>query len=999
MKAIKIVGALLVLVVVSLIAVGVYVSTLDPNDYKGLISDKFTEKTGRTLAIDGDIRLTLYPWLGLEVNGVTVGNAPGFGDAPFLHADHAMARIKLMPLLNERYEIDTVRLQGAAINLAKNEAGQTNWADLASGEQQQSGQIPLAAIILGGVDIQNAALSWDDRSTGVRYDITGLTMTTGELVYGAPIELNLSMNAKANKPDLNAAVKLASTLVYDLDKETFDIAPFKLNTTLTGPNVPNRSATIDLDTTININMDAETLAVNNLQFNALGTSLTGTINATNINSSAPSYQTNLKVTGNDLSLLFKVAEIEPLATQIARLNNRSFDFSAAVTADMQRGDMDISGLQANLLGASISGDIKAAKIQSATPAARGTLKASGPDLPTLMQVMGQLQGGSDSPLSQYGSKLARVPDKSFVMNVEFDADIGSGDISLPVLAVKALGVDLGGKLTADNMQGNSGSIDGQFNMSAEKPRELLAALDQADLGEITQSVKMQATVKGNRNDMNVNPFDLTLVLAGAKIPNSPVNLALNAATRVNLDKETLNLESFKLSGLGLNLNGRVNASGILQKPAFDGEVIVSEFSLRKFMQQLNQELPVTADSKVFEKVSLTSSFAGSAENLDIKQLALVLDETNLNGTVSVANFAQPSVQFGITIDQINADRYLPPPTEGQNRPVTPETAAGAATQLPVETLRSLNAKGDMKIGQLVISKAKMSDIALTLDAANGKINLAPVSANLYQGRYEGNISLDATADVPVVSFNSSLTGVQVDPLMTDFSGASNVSGVGNIELAVTSQGADTGALKRTLNGNGKIALEQGVLRGVDVASVLEQVEIMIESKIPREINRGEQTAFDTFSATMQINNGVVSSNDLSIKAPGLQVSGQGTVIDLNNDTLNYHLVASADAASATRGEERYNIGGYSVPIRCQGQVNSPSCLPDVGEIIKAVAQRAVQQKIGNVLQKAMGIDPAQQQQQQPATDQTTDPSQQQQPSQPVSPEQELINKALKSIFK
>jgi AsmA protein len=77
MKAIKIVGALFGLILVSLIAFIFYVTTLDPNDYKGMIADKFNAQTGRTLTLDGDINLTIYPWLGLEVNGVTVGNATG----------------------------------------------------------------------------------------------------------------------------------------------------------------------------------------------------------------------------------------------------------------------------------------------------------------------------------------------------------------------------------------------------------------------------------------------------------------------------------------------------------------------------------------------------------------------------------------------------------------------------------------------------------------------------------------------------------------------------------------------------------------------------------------------------------------------------------------------------------------------------------------------------------------------------------------------------------
>lgn len=1012
MKAIKVVGVLLGLLLVSLLAVVVYISTLDPNNYKGLIADKFSEQTGRTLVMDGDIRLTIYPWLGIEVNGVTIGNASGFGDQPFFHADQAMVRIKLMPLLQEQYEIDTIRLHGATINLAKNEAGQTNWADLVSGgETQDTGGLPLAAVILGGVDIQNANLIWDDRGTATHYTISNMMMSTGELVYGAPIQFNLSLNAAANKPELAADVKLSGTIIYDLDNETFDITPFELTTTLTGPNVPNKSAAISLKTAINANLADETLAINNLQFDALDTSLAGNIQISNIESTTPTIQTTIKLAGKDLSMLFKVAEIEPLASQIAKLGNRSFDFAATINADMQRGDVDLSGLQANLLGANVKGDIKATNIESASPAFRGTLNASGPDLPTLMQVLGQLQGGAESALTQYGSKLSHVANKSFVMNTNFDADMGTGNIKMPVLTLKALGTNLSGTLTASNMNQTSGSMTGQFKLTADNPKDLLAALDQSELGEVMQSVNLDVNISGNRANLNIKPFALTMVLAGAKILNSPVTLGLNAVTQMNLEKETLNLDNFSLTGLGLNATGTLKATNILNSPAFNGEVNVAEFNLRTLLQQLNQELPITADTKAYSRVSLATAFDGSSNAMNISKLSMAFDDTKLDGKLSVTDFAKPAIQFGITIDQLNADRYLPPPPkDGNNRTLTPEVAVGAAMQLPVELLRSLNASGDMKVGQLVISKAKLADIVLSLNAKDGLIKLAPVSANLYQGSYAGDINLDATSAEPVLSFKSSLQGVQMDPLMTDFTGSSNISGTGNIELGVSAKGDNTDSLKKSLSGNGKVALEKGILRGVDVAKVLEQVEIMIESKRPMAIDKGVETPFDTFTSTLAINNGVVNSDDLLITAPGIKITGKGTVINLVNDTLDYNLVASADASSVTQGTERYNIGGYSVPIRCRGQVNGPSCVPDVGEILKVAVQKAVQEKVqeklGDVLQRALGVpaqsqpEQAQPEQAQPATDPAqTQPTEPQPAQQPIDPKQELINRALKSIFK
>ena len=73
--------------------------------------------------------------------------------------------------------------------------------------------------------------------------------------------------------------------------------------------------------------------------------------------------------------------------------------------------------------------MKARNIHSETPAYQGELNAGGPDLPTLLQVLGQLQGGQDTALAGYGRRLAGIPAKSFKLNTVFDADLESGDIS------------------------------------------------------------------------------------------------------------------------------------------------------------------------------------------------------------------------------------------------------------------------------------------------------------------------------------------------------------------------------------------------------------------------------------------------------------------------------------------------------------------------------------------------------------------------------------------
>ena len=50
----------------------------DPNDYRDRIAEEVRQETGRELAIEGDLELTFFPWLAVNIGRTTLGNAPGF---------------------------------------------------------------------------------------------------------------------------------------------------------------------------------------------------------------------------------------------------------------------------------------------------------------------------------------------------------------------------------------------------------------------------------------------------------------------------------------------------------------------------------------------------------------------------------------------------------------------------------------------------------------------------------------------------------------------------------------------------------------------------------------------------------------------------------------------------------------------------------------------------------------------------------------------------------
>ncbi len=154
------------LVVLLVIAVVVLPMLFDPNDFRDDLVAGVKSNTGRDLTIDGDIGLSVFPWLGVELGAMKLGNAPGFKEPVFASTQRVSVRVKLMPLLSRRIEADKVVVEGLILNLAKNKAGKTNWADMGEhGEEARQSKEPaapagdgesgtgLAGLVIGGLSV------------------------------------------------------------------------------------------------------------------------------------------------------------------------------------------------------------------------------------------------------------------------------------------------------------------------------------------------------------------------------------------------------------------------------------------------------------------------------------------------------------------------------------------------------------------------------------------------------------------------------------------------------------------------------------------------------------------------------------------------------------------------------------------------------------------------------------------------------------------------------
>jgi AsmA protein len=272
MKWIKrIVMWVVALILVLVIAAVAFVATFDPNDYKDKISSLVQEKTGRSIELGGPIKLTLFPWLGVSVRDVALGNAPGFSPKDMVTAKTVEVKAAFLPLLKGQFEVGKLVLDGATIHLARNSNGVTNWADLlarpsASESGASPGSAPAASrnatsLAIGGVAINDATLDWQDAVTGQSLALQHLNLDSGAIRLGQAVDMSLNFSyatqdSKLGK--LTGDVRLSSTFDMKTNGEQLSAKSMKFHASVV-PDPQHNPNTLPAKTELDLSVPEVTV--------------------------------------------------------------------------------------------------------------------------------------------------------------------------------------------------------------------------------------------------------------------------------------------------------------------------------------------------------------------------------------------------------------------------------------------------------------------------------------------------------------------------------------------------------------------------------------------------------------------------------------------------------------------------------------------------------------------------------------------------------------------
>jgi len=191
---------------------------VDVQKYKPQVEKMASEAIGRPLILGGEIKLSLFPWVGVSLADVQLGNPPGFTSKNMLTVKSFEVSVKLLPLLRKDIQVKKLLLDGANLSLKKLQDGRGNWEGIGQSDHKPVAQnkkqpstasnpgLPIKSLAVGEIAITNGIFVWDDNAAEVKKEISAINLRVQDVSLDKPVHLVFSADVDGQSVSLKGKV-------------------------------------------------------------------------------------------------------------------------------------------------------------------------------------------------------------------------------------------------------------------------------------------------------------------------------------------------------------------------------------------------------------------------------------------------------------------------------------------------------------------------------------------------------------------------------------------------------------------------------------------------------------------------------------------------------------------------------------------------------------------------------------------------------------------------
>ncbi|WP_122053565.1 AsmA family protein [Vibrio sp. Evd11] len=479
-----------------------------------------------------------------------------------------------------------------------------------------------------------------------------------------------------------------------------------------------------------------------------------------------------------------------------------------------------------------------------------------------------------------------------------------------------------------------------------------------------------ASGENNQQKFSANgsaEFKLAEGFASYALRNIDLNAKFNdPATSIESAKIGLNTFEFdKVNQLTYAVIG--NAAGLDLDLKGGGELTVDSAISKVTLNKLTLDSTFKGDTLPQSpmKVDMQSDLSF---DLNKSHLSFVLEKLQANaialdGKADVTLSEIPKVRFSLHSPNIDLDEFLGLGNSTETASTAPSDSAGGSTssagssapakevEPDLSALKTLDVKGDITIDKFKASNAKMQNVKTAFSVNRGIAELTSFTSNLYQGSISATAKLDARKTPATYTAKKKIKGVKVQPLLVDVANNDMLEGTGNIDVNVKGKSLTPTGIKKNLVGTIAINFEDGAVNGINVAQLIRENYAKIKGEKVESKDETQKTDFSAMKATLKVDKGWVSTNDLSAQSPLLRVTGQGKA-NFINETVDFLVRTSIVGSLEGQGGKNIDdLKDVTIPIKVTGQWADPKFALVFDDVLKQKAQKEIDRGVNKLTDK------------------------------------------------
>lgn len=356
--------------------------------------------------------------------------------------------------------------------------------------------------------------------------------------------------------------------------------------------------------------------------------------------------------------------------------------------------------------------------------------------------------------------------------------------------------------------------------------------------------------------------------------------------------------------------------------------------------------------------SLSADYARADQTLNISQLSLSANDSQLTGQASAKLLDFPVYQVQLNAPRLNLDALMGfTPDAGGNNGAAQSNGGGsrpiiisASDNRTPSFLNGFSGQLDLVAQQTIYHGLTISDFNLQANNKRGHLMINALSGKLGEGQFSLPGNVDTTGPQPRFELQPDIKRVALGPLMQAFSLPQTLTGLLSVQGQLTGQSLTAKDFAQHWQGEGALTVDNARLEGLNIQQLIQRAVAHSNNSITADQRNESYSEVKQLTAKATLNQGNLQLDDLAGESDLLALTGSGT---LNLPGRQCDVNLAIRVLTGWRGDPQQvaALVNTPIPLRVYGSWDNLSYQLHVDQLIRKQLEDEVKRRLNDWVQK------------------------------------------------